>query len=237
TCKALPWFTVVREKLVDPAYSPWFLHYAAVPPRRRRTTTQPQPFAAEAVAGVRTMALRLAETQRTQSFQQRASLREQAQQWLLDKASEALSWPALEGRLQLLQACYETPLAPDLASVAERTGLELQTVIRLHLESDFVAELIGFMPGFAYLGGLHPALRLPRRDSPRHKVSEGSIAIAGDQSAVYPSSTPGGWHLIGCCPERLFRPRQDPPALIQEGDRVRFERIDLEAFEKLWSQR
>jgi KipI family sensor histidine kinase inhibitor len=93
------------------------------------------------------------------------------------------------------------------------------------------------MPGFAYLGGLHPALKLPRRDSPRQKVPEGSIAIAGNQSAVYPSPTPGGWHLIGACPLRLFRPLCDPPALIQEGDRIRFERISLEAFEQQWSQR
>jgi KipI family sensor histidine kinase inhibitor len=196
-----------------------------------------QAFCDEVVAGVRTLAMRLPETRGLQNPNQAASWREQAQAWLSEKAKEALCWPAAEGRLQVLPACYEPPLAPDLVFVAERCGLSVSDVIRHHLESELVAEVIGFMPGFAYLGGLHPALKLPRRDSPRHKVPEGSIAIAGNQSAIYPSSTPGGWHLIGSCPLRLFRPLCDPPALIQEGDRIRFERISLEAFEQQWSQR
>lgn len=198
---------------------------------------EPQAFAAEVVAGVRTMALRLSESTDLQDSNQRSLLRDRAQQWLIDKAGEALNWPASEGRLHMLQACYHPSLAPDLGFVAEQTGLSIDDVIRHHLGSAFVAEVIGFMPGFAYLGGLHPSLQLVRRDSPRHRVPEGSIAIAGNQSAVYPSATPGGWHLIGRCPERLFRPLHSPPAIIQEGDRVGFERISLETFESLWSQR
>ena len=198
---------------------------------------EPQGFCAEVVAGVRTMAMRLPGVSDLQDPGQTAQWREQALAWLTEKAKEALCWPALKGRLQILQACYEAPVAPDLPHVAERCGLSVSEVIRHHLDSEFVAEVIGFMPGFAYLGGLNPALKLPRRDSPRHKVPEGSIAIAGSQSAVYPSATPGGWHLIGCCPLRLFSPLKDPAALIQEGDQIRFERIGLEVFESLWSQR
>ncbi|HAB46951.1 MAG TPA: hypothetical protein DCE31_01330, partial [Lautropia sp.] len=176
---------------------------------------EPQSFCAEVVAGVRTMAMRLPEARDLQDPQQTARWREQARGWLEEKAKEALDWPAAAGSLRILQACYEASLAPDLPHVAERCGLSVGDVIRHHLDSAFVAEVIGFMPGFAYLGGLHPALNIPRRASPRHKVPEGSIAIAGNQSAVYPSSTAGGWHLIGCCPQRLFRPLQDPAALIQ----------------------
>ena len=198
---------------------------------------EPQAFAEEVVAGVCTLALRLPEPEGFQGGVQRSLLREQARQWLSERAKQALDGEEAEGRLKILPACYHPSLAPDLGFVAEQTGLSVDEVIRHHQESEFIAEVIGFMPGFAYLGGLHPALRLMRRDSPRHKVPEGSIAIAGRQSAVYPRATPGGWHLIGRCPEALFRPEMTPPSNIQEGDRVRFEPISLETFESLWSQR
>jgi KipI family sensor histidine kinase inhibitor len=82
--------------------------------------------------------------------------------------------------------------------------------------------LLGFAPGFAYLGELDPSLELPRRQSPRTRVPPGSVAIAGLQTAVYPLATPGGWHLIGTTSLRLFDPASEPPALLRVGDRVRF---------------
>jgi KipI family sensor histidine kinase inhibitor len=93
------------------------------------------------------------------------------------------------------------------------------------------------MPGFAYLGGLDPRLKLDRRAMPRAQVPQGSIAIAGLQTAVYPSATPGGWHLIGRCPSRLFDPARSPASLIGDGDTVVFEPVDRERFETLWAQR
>lgn len=111
---------------------------------------------------------------------------------------------------------------PDLQHVAEQTGLSTDEVIRRHSEPEYLVYLLGFTPGFAYLGDLHPSLVLPRRSSPRTRVPAGSVAIAGAQTAVYPLTTPGGWHLLGSTPLRMFDPARDPAALLTAGDRVRF---------------
>ncbi|MEX1186516.1 MAG: 5-oxoprolinase subunit PxpB [Gemmatimonadaceae bacterium] len=114
---------------------------------------------------------------------------------------------------------------PDLAAVAETTGLAPDEVIARHSTVEYYAYMMGFAPGFAYLGDLDPALRLPRREVPRARVPRGSVAIAGSQTAVYPHETPGGWHLIGTTDLLLFDPRRDPPALLRAGDRVKFEPV------------
>lgn len=111
----------------------------------------------------------------------------------------------------------------DLASVADRTGLSIEDVIARHTAGDYRVYVLGFVPGFAYLGDLDPALELPRRAEPRRRVPAGSVAIAGRQTAVYPASTPGGWHLLGRTPLTLFDGHRNPPALLRVGDRVRFE--------------
>lgn len=110
----------------------------------------------------------------------------------------------------------------DLGEVAERTGLSVADIIRVHSEREYRVYVIGFVPGFAYLGTLDERLALPRRATPRKRVPAGSVAIADRQTAVYPSATPGGWHLIGTTAERLFDPRGEPPSILAVGDRVRF---------------
>ena len=112
---------------------------------------------------------------------------------------------------------------PDLADVAQQTGLSRESVVRMHAEREYLVYLLGFVPGFGYLGELHPALVIPRRSSPRTRVPAGSVAIAGAQTAVYPLTTPGGWHLIGSTPLVLFDAERNPPALLAPGHRVRFE--------------
>ncbi len=112
---------------------------------------------------------------------------------------------------------------PDLGLVAERTGLDRDEVIRRHAAREYRVYMLGFAPGFAYLGDLDPALVLPRRPEPRTRVPAGSVAIAGAQTGVYPLSTPGGWHLIGSTALRMFDPARTPAALLRAGDRVRFE--------------
>jgi KipI family sensor histidine kinase inhibitor len=114
---------------------------------------------------------------------------------------------------------------PDLEDVASRLGLSRDEVIRRHTADSYRVYLLGFVPGFAFLGLLDPSLELPRRSSPRLKVPAGSVAIAGRQTAVYPLDTPGGWHLLGRTDIPLFDPGRDPPALLGVGDRVRFEAI------------
>lgn len=114
---------------------------------------------------------------------------------------------------------------PDLADVARGTGLEVEEVIARHAARTYHVYMIGFVPGFTYMGDLDPALILPRRASPRTSVPAGSVAIAGIQTAVYPLKTPGGWHVIAHTEARMFDPAREPPSLLAAGDRVRFERV------------
>lgn len=115
-----------------------------------------------------------------------------------------------------LRARYD---GPDLADVAARLGLHADDVRGLHAAAVYGVDFMGFAPGFAYLSGLPAALELPRRATPRTRVPAGSLAIAGAQTAVYPSVSPGGWHLIGTVDEPMFGPAG---ARLQLGDRVRF---------------
>jgi KipI family sensor histidine kinase inhibitor len=124
-----------------------------------------------------------------------------------------------EGRTVEIPVRYD---GPDLADVARATGLGEAEVVARHSSAEYRVYLLGFVPGFAYLGELDPALRLPRRESPRTRVPAGSVAIAGAQTAVYPLPTPGGWHLIGRTDAPMWDVRRDPPALLAVGDRVRF---------------
>ncbi|MEO8909144.1 MAG: 5-oxoprolinase subunit PxpB [Gemmatimonadaceae bacterium] len=111
---------------------------------------------------------------------------------------------------------------PDLDLVASALGLTTEEVVARHLAGHYSVDLIGFVPGFAYLSGLDPALHLPRRTQPRPRVPAGSVAIAGAQTGVYPLDTPGGWHIIGRTDAVMFDPVRDPPALLRAGDTARF---------------
>ena len=113
----------------------------------------------------------------------------------------------------------------DLDYVAEQTRLSRDEVIEVHSAAAYRVFVIGFVPGFAYLGPLDQRLVLPRRESPRKRVPAGSVAIAEAQTGVYPSETPGGWHLIGTTDTRMFDPNRTNPSLLAVGDRVRFEAV------------
>ncbi|HEX9893341.1 MAG TPA: 5-oxoprolinase subunit PxpB [Gemmatimonadales bacterium] len=137
----------------------------------------------------------------------------------LSVTSDAADAP---GREWIIPVRYD---GPDLAEVATRLGLGIEDVVRRHQQRAYRVFLLGFVPGFAFLGELDPALVLPRRAAPRRKVPAGSVAIAGVQTGVYPIDTPGGWHLIGRTDLALFDPRRDPPTLLDVGDSVRFEAV------------
>jgi KipI family sensor histidine kinase inhibitor len=112
---------------------------------------------------------------------------------------------------------------PDLDAVAIAAGLDAASVVRLHQDATYEVAFCGFAPGFAYLRGLPAALHLPRRETPRTRVPAGSVAIAHEFSAVYPTETPGGWHLLGRSETVLFDAAVDPPSVLLPGMRVRFE--------------
>ena len=110
----------------------------------------------------------------------------------------------------------------DLDEVARLTRLDADEVVRIHSSAEYRVFVIGFVPGFAYLGPLDSRLVLPRRESPRKRVPAGSVAIAENQTGVYPSETPGGWHLIGRTDLKMFDASRAQPSMLAVGDRVRF---------------
>lgn len=123
------------------------------------------------------------------------------------------------GRLHRIPVTYD---GPDIAEVGERLQLSREKIIEIHSRPIYRVFLVGFVPGWAYLGPLPDELVLPRREVPRTQVPAGSVAIAGRQSGIYPLPTPGGWHLIGRTSVKLFLPDSDPPCLFRAGDRVKF---------------
>ncbi len=138
--------------------------------------------------------------------------------------------PRAGARLWHVPACYEGEFAPDLAEVARLTGLTPNEVVALHSGTRFHVYMLGFLPGFPYMGDLPLQLVLPRRADPRLRVPAGSISIATSLTAIYPYESPGGWHLIGATPIRMFDPERPNPALFAPGDAVKFQPIDAAAF-------
>lgn len=134
------------------------------------------------------------------------------------------------GALVTLPVYYSTESGPDLQLLADNAGLSIEEVITIHQQSEYRVYAIGFAPGFAYLGELDPRIAAPRLATPRQKVPRGAVAIADRQTAVYPAESPGGWNLIGLCPELMFDPSVEPSMPVQVGDRVCFKAIDRQTF-------
>lgn len=129
---------------------------------------------------------------------------------------------------------YGEPYRSDIEFVAQYNSLgSVQEVIELFTSGDYLVYMIGFLPGFAYLGGMPKRLATPRLDRPRISVPAGSVGIAGEQSGIYPLDSPGGWRCIGRTALKLFDPSWQPPSLLQAGDRVRFVSISPEQFERI----
>lgn len=140
---------------------------------------------------------------------------------------------SVAARVVEVPVCYGGEFGPDLDAVAAACALTPDEVIRLHGASPHVVYMLGFAPGFPYIGGLDAQLAVPRRATPRTAIPAGSVAIARDQSVVYPLQTPGGWNVIGRTPLRLFDPDSEPPCLLQPGDDVRFVPVSPERFGEL----
>jgi KipI family sensor histidine kinase inhibitor len=135
------------------------------------------------------------------------------------------------GRCWQLPVCYGGDAGMDLASTAEAIGATPDEVIALHSNTEVRVYMLGFLPGFPFMGDVHERLKLPRRTEPRVRVPAGSVAIAGGLTAIYPWESPGGWHLLGRCPVPLFdATRAAAPSLLAPGDRVRFVPVSATAY-------
>lgn len=135
---------------------------------------------------------------------------------------EAADPGATPGRLVEIPVTYGGEMGPDLPYVCEKTGLSPEEVVRLHTAPTYVVYMLGFLPGFPYMGGLDPRLATPRLSTPRLRIPAGSVGIGGEQTGVYTLESPGGWAVIGRTPLTLFDPMREEPCLLLAGDRVRF---------------
>ena len=137
-------------------------------------------------------------------------------------------------RVVEIPVCYGGALGPDLGDVARQHSMSPDEVVSLHAAGDYLVYMVGFMPGFAYLGGLSERIATPRRPTPRTAVPAGTVGIGGQQTGVYPLESPGGWNLIGRTPLRIFDIAREEQTLLATGDRVRFVPITLDQYER-WS--
>ncbi|NBI28089.1 5-oxoprolinase subunit PxpB [Chengkuizengella marina] len=136
----------------------------------------------------------------------------------------------IEYRTIKIPVCYEGEFAPDLKFVAKYNQLSKEEVIQNHIEGEYLVYMLGFAPGFPYMGGMSTKISTPRRNQPRALVSAGSVGIAGEQTGIYSLDSPGGWQIIGRTPLKLFQPEQESPTLLQAGDRIRFYSISTEEY-------
>lgn len=143
-------------------------------------------------------------------------------------AEEAEELPVVE-----IPVCYGGEYGPDLEEVAQHCSLTPEEVIARHTAPTYRIYMLGFTPGFPYLGGMDPSIAAPRRKEPRIQIPAGSVGIAGEQTGVYPIVSPGGWQLIGRTPLRLFDPQREQPILLSAGAGIRFVPIDEETFRKM----
>jgi len=135
-----------------------------------------------------------------------------------------------QGKLVELPVYYSAKSGPDLARIAQHADLSIEEVIQLHQAQEYHVYAIGFAPGFAYLGDVDVRIAMPRLATPRQTVPRGAVAIADRQTAVYPSVSPGGWNIIGLCPQRMFDTNAEETMPVKVGDRVKFKAISEQDF-------
>lgn len=161
----------------------------------------------------------------------RSSPYELVKQLVSDALARSADILPAAGKTVEIPVLYGGELGPDLAEVAAYHQISEEEVIRIHAEGRYQVFMIGFAPGFPYIGGMSEKIATPRKKSPRLRIPKGSVGIAGKQTGIYPLETPGGWQIIGRTPVSLFRPDRNPPSLLQAGDFVRFVPISKEAYD------
>lgn len=141
--------------------------------------------------------------------------------------------PNVEKRLIDIPVVYGGTYGPDLEEVARSNNLSTDEVIVIHSKPNYLVYMIGFAPGFPYLGGMDESIATPRKETPRPSIPSRSVGIAGKQTGIYPLETPGGWQIIGRTPLELFSAKKTPPSLLQSGDKIRFVPITSAEYEDM----
>ncbi len=149
----------------------------------------------------------------------------------LERDAEAAILP--EPETIVVPVLYGGETGPDLAEVTEANRLSEEEVIRIHSAGHYLVYMLGFTPGFCYLGGMDDRIATPRKASPRLKIPAGAVGIAGKQTGIYPIESPGGWQLIGRTPLRLFDPQRQPEFLFKPGDLIRFYPVNRETYDRI----
>ncbi len=133
-------------------------------------------------------------------------------------------------KIVYIPVCYDEEYAVDINRVSKHNNLDIKEVINKHTSKEYLVYMIGFTPGFPYLGGMDESISTPRLDVPRTKISKGSVGIGGEQTGIYPLDTPGGWNIIGKTPVSLFDAKREIPSLLEMGNYIKFEEITKEEY-------
>lgn len=141
-----------------------------------------------------------------------------------------------KAKLYEIPVCYDDCFALDMGNVCEHSHLTREEVIARHSGRDYLIYMLGFLPGFAYLGGMDEALATPRLDSPRSEIFEGAVGIGGEQTGIYPVASPGGWQLIGKTPVKVYDKKRENPILYSSGDYIRFVPVSLAEYDQIETQ-
>jgi KipI family sensor histidine kinase inhibitor len=140
---------------------------------------------------------------------------------------------AIEKEVIEIPVCYDAPFDLDTEEVCAHLGIDRKELVERHTSRDYLIYMIGFTPGFPYLGGMDEGLTTPRKEQPRQKIPAGSVGIAGPQTGIYPIESPGGWQIIGRTPLKLFDPESADPVLLSAGQYVRFYPISYERYQDI----
>lgn len=150
--------------------------------------------------------------------------------------SAPIKLEALSTKVWEIPVCYEIKFGTDLAFLAKTKGMDIEQVVEIHSNKTYRIHFYGFLPGFMYLNGLDPRLHFDRKEIPDRKILSGSVAIGGAQTGIYPSESPGGWHIIGRSPIRFFNPNFEIPVFGKAGEQIKFKPINRSEFEDFSQQ-